>query len=107
MAKQGIHPKYYPKAKIICSCGARYEVGSTVPEIHVEVCSRCHPFFTGEQKFIDTGGRLERFKQIMAKSQQLKEKMEKAEKKKAEKEEQKQKQKKSTPAETNEESKEK
>jgi len=59
--KDGIHPKY-EAAKIICACGTTVETRSTTPEIHVEICSSCHPFFTGKQKFIDTAGRVERFK---------------------------------------------
>jgi len=69
--KKEIHPKYYPKAKIICSCGNIITAGSTVPEIHVEICSKCHPFYTGKQKLLDTSGRLERFKKIVAKGQKL------------------------------------
>ncbi|OGY68302.1 MAG: 50S ribosomal protein L31 [Candidatus Harrisonbacteria bacterium RIFCSPLOWO2_02_FULL_45_10c] len=60
--KQDIHPTYYAKAKVRCACGATFEVGSTKPELHVEICSRCHPFFTGKEKLIDTAGRVERFK---------------------------------------------
>jgi len=59
--KKDIHPKYY-RAKVTCSCGNTFEVGSTVPEIHVEICSACHPFFTGKEKLIDTAGRIDRFK---------------------------------------------
>ncbi|MDD2647054.1 MAG: 50S ribosomal protein L31 [Patescibacteria group bacterium] len=69
--KKDVHPKYYPKAKIICSCGNILTVGSTMPEIHVEVCSKCHPFFTGKQKLLDTSGRLERFKKMVAKGQEM------------------------------------
>ncbi|MCX8072768.1 MAG: 50S ribosomal protein L31 [Candidatus Binatia bacterium] len=58
--KEGIHPKYGP-ARIICACGNVIETRSTVPEIHVEICSNCHPFFTGKQKFVDTAGRVERY----------------------------------------------
>jgi large subunit ribosomal protein L31 len=58
--KEGIHPNYGP-ARIICACGNVLETRSTVPEIHVEICSNCHPFFTGKQKFVDTAGRVERF----------------------------------------------
>lgn len=60
--KDNIHPKYYEKAKATCSCGETFEVGSTSPEIRVELCSACHPFFTGKQKYIDTAGRIDRFK---------------------------------------------
>lgn len=59
--KKDIHPKYV-KAKITCACGATYEVSSIKEELKVEICSNCHPFFTGKQKFVDTGGRVERFK---------------------------------------------
>jgi len=59
--KKEIHPPY-TKTKITCACGSTYEVGSTRKELKVEICSNCHPFFTGKQKFVDTGGRVERFK---------------------------------------------
>ncbi|NLW70402.1 MAG: 50S ribosomal protein L31 [Eubacteriaceae bacterium] len=59
--KEGIHPKYY-NAKVRCACGNTWETGSTKPEIVVEVCSKCHPFFTGKQKLVDTGGMVGRFK---------------------------------------------
>ncbi|MDE2001447.1 MAG: 50S ribosomal protein L31 [Patescibacteria group bacterium] len=62
MAKQDIHPTYYPKAKVTCACGAVFEVGSTKPELQVEICSNCHPFFTGKEKLIDTAGKVEKFK---------------------------------------------
>ncbi|MFH0912471.1 MAG: 50S ribosomal protein L31 [Patescibacteria group bacterium] len=66
--KKDIHPKYYPKAKITCACGAVREVGSTVEKISVEVCSACHPLYTGKQKFIDKAGRVEKFRERAAKS---------------------------------------
>ncbi len=59
--KKEIHPSYV-KTKITCACGSSYEVGSTKKDLKVEICSNCHPFFTGKQKFVDTGGRVERFK---------------------------------------------
>ena len=59
--KEGIHPNYKP-ATITCACGAVWETGSTTQDIHVEVCSKCHPFYTGRQKLVDTGGRVDRFK---------------------------------------------
>jgi large subunit ribosomal protein L31 len=59
--KAGIHPKYY-ETKIHCACGNVIETRSTVKDIHVEICSNCHPFFTGKQKLIDTAGRVERFR---------------------------------------------
>ncbi len=70
--KKDIHAKYYPNAKVTCSCGNSFEVGSTVPEIHVEVCSACHPFYTGTQKFIDTAGRVDKFQARMKKAQEIK-----------------------------------
>ena len=59
--KEGNHPNYKP-ATITCACGAVWETGSTKQDIHVEVCSKCHPFYTGRQKLVDTGGRVDRFK---------------------------------------------
>ena len=59
--KEAIHPNYKP-ATITCACGAVWETGSTKQDIHVEVCSKCHPFYTGRQKLVDTGGRVDRFK---------------------------------------------
>lgn len=67
--KKKIHPKYY-KAKVTCSCGNAFEVGSTNKTIQTEICSKCHPFYTGSQKLVDTTGRVERFKTIMQKHQQ-------------------------------------
>ncbi|MDP6142034.1 MAG: 50S ribosomal protein L31 [Dehalococcoidales bacterium] len=61
--KDKIHPKYYPDAKVICSCGNTFTVGSTRETLKVELCSKCHPFFSGEQRMVDTAGRVERFKQ--------------------------------------------
>ena len=60
--KKGIHPEYFPKAKVKCSCGNIFEIGSTLKEIKVEVCSACHPFYTGNDKLVDTAGRVEKFK---------------------------------------------
>ena len=65
--KKEIHPKYNPKAKVICACGNTFNVGSTVDEIQVELCSVCHPFYTGKQKLVDTAGRVDKFKQRLAK----------------------------------------
>ncbi len=59
--KADIHPKYYPNARVTCSCGASWLTGSTVPEIRTDVCSTCHPFYTGEQRIVDTAGQVERF----------------------------------------------
>ncbi len=60
--KTGIHPEYHPEAKVTCSCGSTYTTGSTKPELRVEICNKCHPFFTGEQRIIDTEGRVERLR---------------------------------------------
>ncbi len=59
--KPNIHPTYYAEARVICSCGATWTTGSTVPEIRTDVCSTCHPFYTGEQRIVDTAGQVERF----------------------------------------------
>ncbi|HSE41436.1 MAG TPA: 50S ribosomal protein L31 [Acidobacteriota bacterium] len=58
--KKGIHPNYR-ETRVICACGESFVTRSTKPEIRVEICSKCHPFFTGKQKLVDTAGRLERF----------------------------------------------
>jgi len=59
--KEKIHPKYFPDASVTCSCGNSFTTGSTRQTLRVELCNKCHPFFTGEQKIIDTAGRVERF----------------------------------------------
>lgn len=59
--KAKIHPNYYHNTKVSCACGNSFETGSTLPEIKVDICSACHPFFTGEMKFVDTQGRVEKF----------------------------------------------
>jgi len=59
--KEGIHPKYQ-QAVVRCACGETFTTGSTKKELRVEICSKCHPFFTGKQKYVDTGGRVEKFK---------------------------------------------
>ena len=59
--KDGIHPEYEP-CTITCSCGATYHTRSTRTQIHVEICAACHPFFTGQQRFVDTAGRIEKFR---------------------------------------------
>ena len=60
--KKGIHPEYYPNAKVTCACGNVFYVGSTKKEVQVEICYACHPFYTGKEKLIDTAGRVEKFK---------------------------------------------
>lgn len=59
--KSGIHPTYYPEAKVICACGNTWTTGSTRKVINTDVCSKCHPFFTGEQRIVDTEGQVDRF----------------------------------------------
>ena len=68
--KQGIHPKFYPEAKVICSCGNTWTTGSTQEIIHTDVCDNCHPFYTGEQRIVDTEGQVDRFyKKLEARNQ--------------------------------------
>lgn len=64
--KQNIHPPYYPTARVICACGNTFTTGSTKPEIRVELCHKCHPFFTGQQKFVDRIGQIEKFQKKQA-----------------------------------------
>jgi large subunit ribosomal protein L31 len=64
--KTGIHPEL-KKAKVTCGCGHEFETLSTVDEMHVDICSKCHPFYTGEERFVDTEGRVERFNRKYAK----------------------------------------
>jgi large subunit ribosomal protein L31 len=59
--KEKIHPKYFEDAQVTCSCGNKFTTGSTKKDLRVEVCSNCHPFFTGERRMMDTAGRVERF----------------------------------------------
>lgn len=74
--KAKIHPKWY-QAKVVCACGNTFTVGATVPEIKVEICSNCHPFYTGQMKFIDTAGRVDAFKARMANTKKTVSKTEK------------------------------
>ena len=60
--KTGIHPQYHANAVVTCSCGSTFTTGSTKPQLRVELCNRCHPFYTGEQRIVDTEGRVERMK---------------------------------------------
>jgi len=86
--KKDIHPKYYDNAKVKCSCGAAFEVGSTEPEIKVEICSACHPLYTGNKKLVDTAGRVDRFQARLKKSEEMKKQAEaRAEKAKSKKDE--------------------
>jgi large subunit ribosomal protein L31 len=59
--KEGIHPTYFPEATVTCSCGNTWHTGSTVEAIHTDICSDCHPFYTGEQRIVDTEGQVDRF----------------------------------------------
>lgn len=69
--KKDIHPKYYKKAKIICACGHTFIIGSSLPEIQIEICSNCHPFYTGTQKLVDTARRVDKFKKKMEKTAKI------------------------------------
>jgi len=60
--KKEIHPKYFDKSETVCACGAKYNIGSTKEAIAVEICAVCHPFYTGNDKVLDTAGRVEKFK---------------------------------------------
>ena len=60
--KDKIHPTYYPEARVTCACGNTFTTGSTKQTLRVEVCSNCHPYYTGEQRIVDTAGRVERFR---------------------------------------------
>lgn len=65
--KKGVHPKYYPSAKVTCACGNTFTTGSTIEELSTELCSKCHPFFTKKQKLVDTAKRVDKFKQKLEK----------------------------------------
>lgn len=87
--KKELHPTYYPKAKITCGCGNKMEVGSTKEKIEVEICSACHPFYTGKKQLVDTAGRAERFeakRKKAAENKKVKDKVEKEAKKKKDEE---------------------
>lgn len=71
--KEKIHPKY-GKCVVTCACGNSFVTGSTHSKIHVEVCSACHPFYTGKKKLVDDAGRVERFEKIMAKTEKMRQK---------------------------------
>lgn len=70
--RKDIHPQYYPNAKITCSCGNSFTVGSTMPSYEVEICSACHPFYTGKGRVVDTAGRVERFQKRLAQQKSAK-----------------------------------
>ncbi|MGD2206075.1 MAG: 50S ribosomal protein L31 [Anaerolineae bacterium] len=69
--KEGIHPKYYPEATVTCACGNTWTTGGTQEVIRTDVCSNCHPFFTGEQRIVDTAGQVERFMRRLEKKVEL------------------------------------
>lgn len=70
--REKIHPQWYPEARVICACGNTWTVGSTVPEIRTDVCSACHPFYTGEQRIVDTEGQVDRFvKRLLERDRRL------------------------------------
>jgi large subunit ribosomal protein L31 len=72
--KDSIHPEYHTKAQVVCACGNKFTTGSTLAEMHVEICSNCHPFYTGKQNLIDTAGTIERFRKKATKAAELKSK---------------------------------
>ena len=69
--KKDTHPEYHTKAEVTCACGNSFTVGSTMKELKVEICSNCHPFYTGKQKLMDTAGRVDRFKRISEQKEKL------------------------------------
>ena len=74
--KKNTHPQYFPEAKVTCACGNSFTVGSTKEKIEVEICSACHPFYTGRQRLVDTTGKVERFRRRYRKSAKAVEKEE-------------------------------
>lgn len=72
--KKDIHPKYFPNATVTCACGNKFTVGSSKESLKVEICSNCHPLYTGAEKVLDTAGRVERFKSRQTKSTEVKSK---------------------------------
>ncbi len=81
--KANIHPQYYNATQVMCVCGNRFTVGSTQEVIHVELCSKCHPFYTGEQRFVDTASRIQKFQKKQEISKQyLSQKVKKVEEQK-------------------------
>lgn len=74
--KKDIHPQYYPDAKVICACGRTWTTGSTKKEIRTDMCSECHPFYTGEQRIVDTAGQVERFERRLGQRREFESKTE-------------------------------
>jgi len=83
--KKEIHPKYFEKATAKCACGAVFEIGSTKEFTETEICSQCHPFYTGKEKIVDTLGRVEKYKERLTKKKKYRKKSEKKTAKKASK----------------------
>jgi large subunit ribosomal protein L31 len=71
MMKEDIHPKYYPEATVMCACGNTWTTGATQEVIRTDVCSACHPFYTGEQRIVDTAGQVERFMRRLEKKVEI------------------------------------
>lgn len=69
--KKEIHPDYYPEAKVVCACGNSFTTGSTKPELKVDMCSQCHPFYTGKQRLVDTSKRVEKFQAKLEKQKEV------------------------------------
>ncbi len=67
--KKDVHPPYFPHAKVTCACGNIFSVGATKEKIEIEICSKCHPFYTGQEKIVDTAGRVERFRKKIVKQE--------------------------------------
>lgn len=72
--RKEIHPDYFPAAKVTCSCGNTFEVGATMSEFRLDICSNCHPLYTGKKKLVDTAGRVERFQSRMRHAAEAKQK---------------------------------
>jgi len=75
--KKDIHPKYFPNARVQCACGNSFNVGSTKEYVEVEICSKCHPFYTGKEKILDAVGQVQKFRKRLAKKQPSKKKKKK------------------------------
>jgi len=71
--RSDIHPEWYPEAKVTCACGSTWTVGATVPEIRVDICSNCHPLYTGEQRIVDTEGQVDRFMRRLRAREEIRE----------------------------------
>ena len=69
--KKDIHPEYYPEAQVVCGCGNSFVTGATKPLIKTDICSACHPFFTGEQRIVDTAGQVERYMRRLEKKEEM------------------------------------